>query len=304
MVLKSVGLWIVGFLPLALLGRAIDYIRYGGFWVSGQSLHSQQQAPNSINYFVNPPHVGILGVLFSPAKSIFIYDPLLLPCLVLGIVLWKRLSPFIQWYLVTGLLNLSLHMVITSRLAFWHGDAAWAARYHVTSVHLLLIPLVALFVQHLLSTRGITTWLMRGILTLAILVQFASVAMPITLEVAQEQTSSSGSSPPFRLGTRLTNMACLINSSFSTQCVENLIVSPELEDSKKAELKDLNRINFLPFVIAQKSVGRSGIAKIVPILFAVWGAILALAIWLTVKFCFVLTDFASYGKKHRDRAQF
>ncbi len=34
-VIYSFGFWILGFVPLVLLGRLFDYIRYGSFWVTG-----------------------------------------------------------------------------------------------------------------------------------------------------------------------------------------------------------------------------------------------------------------------------
>ena len=43
-------------------------------------------------------------------------------------------------------------------------NLAWGARYHVTSVHLLLIPLVAFLIQYLLSLRDYRLWLIRAIL--------------------------------------------------------------------------------------------------------------------------------------------
>jgi hypothetical protein len=284
--LKILGLWIAGFIPLAVLGRVFDYMRYGSFWTTGQSLWVQQLNTNRIlaglpelpaNFpFTNPPQVGILGVLFSPAKSIFIYDPLLLPCLVLAFVFWKRLSPYIQLYLIAGFLNLGLHIALTSRLDFWHGDSAWGARYHVTSVHLLLIPLVAVFVQSLLSARKLTAWLMRGILAVAILVQIASVAMPLYLEEAQARTEAPASSLSgwdyssylnrFRLGQRATNIICLIDSSFSERCISRL--NPEKTNSI---IFKFNQVFLLPFNYAQFKLNRKWT-------FFGWGLALTLAI--------------------------
>jgi hypothetical protein len=290
-VLKVVGLWIVGFIPLALLGRVFDYIRYGSFWLSGQKLSVEQLTTDPIwsglpeldlpvNPFSNEPYIGIMGVLFSPAKSIFIYDPLLLPCLVLGIVLWKKLSPYMQWYLVTGLLNLSLHIVLTSRLVFWSGDIAWGARYHVTSVHLLLIPLLALFMQHMLSVRGLAAWMIRGMLSVAVIVQIASVTMSSSVELFQKQVAMPGSRLEFRLGQRLTNIVCLINSSFSEGCIDR---HPE----KKPFMKDSGHLLFLPFTFNRKAAGNPVLVKLSVILFLFWGLVLILAIGTTVWFSFL-----------------
>ncbi len=230
-VLSAIGLWIVGFFPLGLLGRVLDYVRYGSFWTIGQAFAIQQitTAPMYSGFpelpanfpFINPPYVGILGVLISPAKSIFIYDPLLLPCLVLGIVCWRRFSPYVRWYLVIGLLNLVLSIMLTSRLVFWGGDWSWGARYHVTSVHLLLIPLIATLIQFLSGKRFIS-WTMRSILALALIVQIASVIMDYGNEISPvvlpQDFAAEVHSDQFRLGQRVTNIICRFNSSFSKQC--------------------------------------------------------------------------------------
>lgn len=299
-VLKGARLWIVGFIPLALLTRVFDYIRYGSFFTTGANLSVQQTNTDPIwsglpslpaNYpFTNEPYVGIMGVLFSPAKSIFLYDPLLLPCLVLGIFLWKKLSPYMQWYLVTGIFNLGLHMVLTSRMDFWHGDWAWAARYHVTSVHLLLIPLLALFIQRLLSSRGFAAWVMRGILTVSIIVQFASVTMPYHLEIAQDNAldpNFQAARPPgwtaksrlqFRLSQRFTNIICKLDKSFSEGCTD------KFPSDKRAYLERFNLLYFLPSTIKTNLVGRPLLAKMSLILFAVWGLLLIMAIRTTFRF--------------------
>jgi hypothetical protein len=290
-VLQVVGFWIVGFVPLALVGRVFDYLRYGSFWTTGQTLSVRQLTTDPIwaglpelpgnHPFTNPPSVGIFGVLVSAAKSIFIYDPLLLPCLGLGIVLWQRLSPYLQWYLISSIFNLGLQIVLTSRLDFWHGDWAWGARYHVTSVHLLLIPLVALFLKHLLFTKGVTVWLMRGILVVAIIVQIASVTMPFHLEIVQANLRQVNSLQQFRLGQRVTNIVCLINASFSEECISRWRLD------QRILIENYNQIYFLPFIFSHETTDNPELAKLSRILFVLWGLVLILAILTTVGFCFV-----------------
>lgn len=288
-IVKAVGLSIAGFVPLTLVGRIFDYLRYGSFFASGKSVEKKQLATDPLwsglpelpsNYpFIHPPIVGILGPLFSPAKSLFIYDPLLLPCSVLGVILWKKLSPYIQWYLICGIFNLALHLATYSRFFEWGGDAAWAARYHVTSIHLLLIPLIALFIQHLLSAKGLAAWGMRGLVTIAILVQIASVSMPLNLEIDQSRFGVPGTRLQFRLGQRITNMICLVNGSFSKQCLDR---NPD----KKSYLKQNNHVSFLPFAYTEKAVKNPALVNFSRILFVVWGILLILAVGTTIRFCF------------------
>lgn len=287
--IKAAGLWIAGFIPVALVGRIFDFIRYGSFFATGKSVEKQQLATDPMwaglpelpaNYpLVNDPHVGILGPLITPAKSIFIYDPLLIPCIILGIILWKKLSPYMQWYLITGFFNLGLHLAAYSRFFFWHGDSAWGARYHVTSVQMILIPLLGMFVHQLLSERGLRAWLMRGIVTVAIMVQIASVTMPMNLEIFQTQVGMPGSRLDFRLAQRLTNMVCLVNSSFSKGCVER---NPD----KKDFVKEWNHLYFLPFNFSHQAAGNSALVNFTRILYVIWGLVLVGAIASTLWFVF------------------
>ncbi|MFM7442092.1 MAG: hypothetical protein ACKO2V_26410, partial [Snowella sp.] len=208
-----------------MLGRIFDWNRYGSFWTTGKIVEELQIATDPIWRgmpqmpkgfpVLNPPHVGILGVLFAPAKSIFIYDPFLLPCLILAIFLWRRMSPYLQWYIITAVLNLCLHLAAYSELIYWHGDSAWGARYQVTSVQLLLLPLIALLIQQLLAASGLKKRLIQSLIALAIIVQFASVAMPMDLEIFQAQLGMPGTRNDFRLGQRILSISCLVIPKWS-----------------------------------------------------------------------------------------
>lgn len=230
--IRVVGITLGGFSPIFLIGRIFDYSRFGSFLATAGGVSMKQINTDPIfnglptlppNYpFINPPYIGILGVLFSPAKSIFIYDPLLLPCLVLGIIFWKRFSPYIKLYLLTTVFDLCLHIVLTSRLDFWHGDAGWAARYHLTSVHLILIPLVAVFIQYLFFGKRLIQWLLSGIIVISIMVQMSSVVLKSSTEVGAIYFAKPENFLQFRLGNRINNLACLINHYSSEDCREKL----------------------------------------------------------------------------------
>ncbi len=283
---QALLLWVAGFIPLALVSRILDDWRYGGFWATGKIVEQQQLTTDPMwnglpdlpaNYpWINDPSVGILGALFSPAKSIFLYDPLLVPCLILGVVLWRKLHPFLKWYLAVGVMNLGLHLLAYSRFVFWHGDAAWGARYHVTSVHLLLLPLLALFAQRLLYSRRLKAWVMRGLIVLAIAIQLASVAMPRQMEETQTLVGAPGSRLQFRLAQRVINIACLANSSISTRC------SSELPPKISNYLKEYNSITFLPFSFSQQAIKNPALAPIARVLFVIWVVIVAIAVVSTL----------------------
>lgn len=288
--------WVLGLLPPILLGRWLDHVRYGSFFVTGQTLLVQQWKTDPIYTglpglpegfpFTTPPLDGILSILFSPAKSIFIYDPLLIPCLVLGVVLWRRFSPLLKWYLITAVLNLVIHIFFYSRLYFWHGDASWAARYHVTSVHLLLIPLVGCLIKDLWAARGFQRWMWTGIIALAVTVQIASVTMVYSLESAQgELLPETVRYQQFRLGQRFENIACQMDayrthSSFAEKCLER---TPEqLPKFQQSFLSAAHQMAFVPFNSARFGFNRRWS-------FLIWGALVAVTLIATILFIYDLS---------------
>ena len=283
-VIRTIGLWLMGFIPVFLISRYVDFLRYGSFLASGKSVEKLQLTTDPMwtglpqlpaGYpLTNAPLVGILGPLLSPAKSIFLYDPLLLPCLILAGLCWKQLAPLVRWYLTVSALNLGLHLAAYSRFVFWHGDSAWGARYHVTSVHLLLIPLVAVFIQQLFAARKFRRFLLKGILVIAIMAQLASVAMPMNLEIFQKQVGVPGTRLDLRLATRAANIVCYADRDFSSLCVNQ---NPD----KKQYLAHLNHLSFFPFTFSHEHVNSSSALK--ALLFLIWGLALVATVLISLK---------------------
>ncbi len=299
---KSFGFWILGFLPPTLFGRWWDYRRFGSYLLTASTAGSRELQNNHFlmdkypNFpFSNPPSVGIWGVLFSPCKSIFIYDPLLLPSFILLFWSWKRLNFYTQVYILTNLLNLGIHIVFTSRLIFWHGDMSWAARYHVTSVHLLLIPLIPLFIQYLLALKGLKAWIIKAIVVFAIFVQLCSVVLINDLEGMQVLISehqiisfwkSDKLSNQFRLGQRMINIICLVEPNFSNTCInspKNLDIQ-NLGIAGKDFTKNHNGLVFTPFTLIKSMSDRPFIKFLSPFIIGLWIFLFLLAILKNIEF--------------------
>jgi len=216
-------------------------------------------------FLISCLYVGILGVLFSPAKSIFIYDPFLLPCLVLGIILFNKLTPYIRIYFISSIFALVFHIILTSKLDFWHGDGSWAARYHVTSVQLLLLPLIALLILEMLSVNRLKRWLISSLVVLSILVQFASLVFDPSVNSGVVNFAEPKSFLRFRLGERIDSVSCLIGLSRSQSCLTE-------EKYNKSDLA--SRVYFWPL----KSNKAQGL------LWKIWGFLLITALISTLLF--------------------
>ena len=290
-ILKSAIIFVLGLLCFVLLGRYLDFWRYGSFGESAATVAANYMRTDLLfshlsipdNYpAIYSPSVGILGVLFSPAKSIFIYDPLLIPGMILVFMLRKKLSPYIIIYIITATLNLAFFTVLTSKLEFWHADAAWGARYQVTSVDLLLIPLVAILLQHLFSVRGWRSWIIKSLLTLAIVTQILSVTLLFGVEPAQgEFLPLESRYLQFRLGQRVSNIICQIKAAqlgktFTDLCVSDTYQQLQRRPVVKSFL-DRQQVAFLPFNYARFSFNRKHI-------FLLWILLLFSGVILLVRF--------------------
>ncbi|MBD2179049.1 hypothetical protein H6F42_19180 [Pseudanabaena sp. FACHB-1998] len=236
-IFKALCFWLVGFLPLGILVGLLNFFRYGNFLDFGQKVAFQQLATDPLwqgipslpaNYpFTYTPDVGILGVLFSPAKSIFIYDPLLLPCLITAILFWKKFSPYIQCYFVAGIFNLIGHILLTSRYLYWAADDSWGAKYQLTSVHLLIIPMAAFLINKYLTKKNLIAILFQAILLISLTVQIASVSLHYGAEISQSKNIPEELKfNQFRLGQRFTNIICQFNSSFTQDCIHQYQLIP------------------------------------------------------------------------------
>ena len=220
---------------------------------------------------------GLLAPLFSPEKSIFLYDPLLLPCLIVLFVCWRFLSLEIKWYAIAVILNFLLHLYIYSWTSDWIKLGAWGSRYHITSVHLLLVPLIPLLIRGATKKikkntnifKKIASWFARIIIFLAMLLQFFSILLPFNLEKTQQEL---GVGSRFRMVQRVNNVFTLLDET----PVSNVQISPILDSNQNINWE------FLPFRLQNRSNENSPLNKLLPILFILWGLIFILAVTATV----------------------
>jgi hypothetical protein len=176
-----------------LLDRLYQYYRFGSWFNTYLTLFAQQQRSLNPslppNYpFETPFHVGFFGALFSPEKSVFLFDPLLLLTILLSLVLWRRLCPAIRAYLTsTGLLVLG-YISFYARYTVWSGDSAWGDRYVSSAVELAAFISVPLLLQYRADVgRGV--WVVGvGLLAVSAAIQAASVAFWLSLEIYQMTT--------------------------------------------------------------------------------------------------------------------
>src|SRR6266576_4511595 len=136
-----------------LMDRLYQFYRFGSFFNTYVALFAQEQRrlrPElPANFpFETPFHVGFLGALFTPEKSIFLFDPLLLLMILVSLLAWKHFRPEVRAYLVSACFLLLAYICFYARYTVWSGDSAWGDRYVSTAAQFAAFLSVPLLLKH------------------------------------------------------------------------------------------------------------------------------------------------------------
>ncbi len=218
-----------------------------------------------------PLHVGIMGALFQPEKSIFLFDPLLILALVLVFLLWRKMDAVTRAYAMTSLLLLLGYIFFYARYTYWSGDFAWGDRYVSTAaemVAMLAIPLLLKYRQNLASW----VWPVGiAITAISFIIQIASLMFWLPLEIYQMETLGH---PTFVIALRFKNMV-----AFALGKMDQWGLNTESMSYDQWDYAHITTWNFLPFLLR-----RVGAAPrwVVDVTFVVWIsgiAALAATLW-------------------------
>lgn len=253
----------------AVAERWYSFYRFGSWtqtYIPIFARESRLQDPTLPENFPwsTPLHEGVLGALFKPEKSIFLFDPLLVLALLLMIVLWKRLSPEIRAYAVASLLLLTGYMFFYARYTYWAGDFAWGDRYVSTSVEMLALLSVPLLLCYRASFGR---WIWRGgiaLIVISFMIQIASLAFWVPLEIYQMETFGH---PTFVIALRFKNII-----AFALGKMDAWGLNTEAMGQDQWDYVHITCWNFLPFLLR-----RVGAAPrwVVDAAFAIWSVALA-----------------------------
>ena len=254
------------YLLFGLLDRLYQYYRFGSFfntYVSIVAREARLRDPSlPAKYpWETPFHAGFFGALFSPEKSVFLFDPLLVLAILLAVVGWKRFAPEIRAYIVMGFALVLVYTSFYARYTVWSGDFAWGDRYVSTSVQLAALLAVPLLLRYR-DVLGKTVW-MAGVVLCAIsaVIQIASLTFWLPLEIYQMETLGH---PTFVILQRMKNIAGFTSGTM----MDNFAMHWDPWD-----YVHITTWNFLPFLL--KRVGAAP-AWVVHITLMLWMAALAL----------------------------
>jgi hypothetical protein len=256
------------------IDRLYQYYRFGSLFNTYVSVFAQQARKLNpslpANYpFEVPFHVGFLGALFAPEKSIFLFDPLLILVALVVTVGWKRFTPAIKAYLLSAALLLLAYISFYARYTVWSGDSAWGDRYVSSAAQLVAFFSVPVLLKYR-SEFGKAIWNVGlGLVAIATAVQLASVAFWLSLELYQITTLGH---PTFVVWLRFKNIVAF---ALDKRAAWGLTNDDMLTDPW--DYVHITTWNFLPFVL--RRVGEAP-AWVVRMAFAVWGTALAATGWV------------------------
>ncbi len=252
-----------------MLDRLYQFYRFGSFTntyvsiVKHEALARHPDWPK--NYpFETPFHIGFVGALFTPEKSIFLYDPLLILAILITFLGWRRFAPAVRAYILATALLLLAYICFYARYTVWSGDDAWGDRYVSTSVELasmLAIPLLLRF----RAEFGRLVWFTGiGLFILSTIVQLASLAFWLPLELYQIEVFGH---PTFTIALRMKNILAFALGKMGAWGLNT--------DSLQEDPWDYVHMtcwNFLPFLLKRVGVAPAWAVRIA---FVVWYAGLA-----------------------------
>jgi hypothetical protein len=260
-----------------IIDRVYQFYRFGSFTNTYVSLFAREQRLQDPTLPANFPwstpfHIGFLGALLKPEKSIFLFDPLLVLGILLLVLLWKRLTPEVRAYGVASLLLLLGYISFYARYTYWAGDFAWGDRYVSTAVELVALIAVPLLLHH---RENLSTWIRRAgmvLIAVSLVIQIASLAFWVPLEIYQMDTLGH---PTFVIALRFKNIMAFALGKMDAWGLNNESMTQDAWD-----YVHITTWNFLPFLLRRVGAAPGWVVKTA---FVVWFAGIAALGWALLR---------------------
>ncbi len=213
--LRSLRKMAVVFLATALFylfwDRLYQWIRFGSVLTTTYHLHGEEyrtlypNLPRSFP-FSTPFPEGFFGALFSPARSIFLFDLPLVLCLVYAVTLWRVIEVRFRALIISAALLLLVFVSFYAMYYTWAGEHAWGDRYVSVPVEFLAMMGLAVLAKYYDRIKKLGRALAYALLPLSLLIQIASTFFTCSLEEWQRPYLEF----EFVIGLRFANIAGLI----------------------------------------------------------------------------------------------
>jgi hypothetical protein len=260
-----------------LLDRAYQYVRFGSFFntylqIFGEEWKHRNPALPAAFPFETPFHEGFFGALFTPEKSIFLFDPLVVLSVIVGVFAWKKFRPEAKAYYAAFGALLIAYLSFYAKYTVWSGDTAWGDRYAATAAQFAALLAVPLLLRHRADVGKVVWRVGLVILLISVVIQLGSVAFWCSLERYQVEALGS---PTVVVWLRMKNIV-----AFSLGKMDAWGLTNEAMREDAWDYVHITTWNFLPFVLKRVGVAP---AWLVEILKVVWLGLLAALIVLLAK---------------------
>ncbi|PYX48616.1 MAG: hypothetical protein DMG79_11385, partial [Acidobacteria bacterium] len=250
----------------AIIERFYNFYRFGSWTQTYIPIFAREQRLQDPTLPANFPwstpfHEGVLGALFKPEKSIFLFDPLLVVALLLIVLLWNRLTVEVRAYATASLFLVAAYIGFYARYTYWAGDFAWGDRYVSTAVQMVALIGVPLLLQHRAALQLWVLTISMLLIAASFVIQIASLAFWLPLEIYQMETLGH---PMFVIALRFKNIV-----AFALGKMDAWGLNTEAMSQDQWDYTHITTWNFFPFLL--RRVGA------VP----AWGVRTAFGVWLT-----------------------
>jgi hypothetical protein len=233
-----------------------------------------------------PFHVGFLGPLISPEKSIFLFDPLIVLSILLTVILWRRLNAEVKAYIVATFLLVFAYICFYARYTVWSGNFAWGDRYVSSAVQLVAFISVPILLKYRAQISGAVYLLGVALVSVGLVIQLASLAFWMPIEIYQADDFGH---PQFVIWLRFKNIVAFALGKMAAWGLNT--------DSMGYDQWDYQHIttwNFLPFVL--KRIGEAP-RCVVNSMLAVWYALVLGLMWILIGIVRLFAQtIAGYGR--------
>lgn len=252
-----------------LLDRLYQFYRFGSFFNTYLSVSAKEfrilNPSLPPNYpWETPFHVGFLGPLISPEKSIFLFDPLLLLSILMIVTAWRYFTPAVKAYVVTAFLLLLAYICFYARYTVWSGDFAWGDRYVSTVAEMAAFISVPMLLRHRKYAGKYIFALGMALIVVSSIIQIASLAFWLSLEIYQMETLGH---PTVVILLRMKNIVAFALGKMDEWGLNNRAMTQDPWD-----YVHITTWNFLPFVLRRVGAAPAWVVRVTE---AMWVAALA-----------------------------
>ena len=264
------------------LDRLYQFVRFGSWTNTYVALMAREHRQMDPTLGVNFPfdghwlqggiNSGLLGPLISPHKSILLFDPMFPLAVLLAVLVWKRLEPGVRAFFAASLVLLATYIVFYGHYRWWAGDFSWGDRYVSSAVELVALLALPILLRYWKSLQAPIRYLVIGVTAFSFVVQFASLAFWLPLEIYQTEDMGH---PGWVVFLRFKNIAAFALNRWNAPELKSLASYEDPWDAIH-----LTTWNFLPSLL--RHVGQAP-PWAVHVVYGVWIVVALVLIYVCMK---------------------